>query len=68
LALDRLIGPPPAYRTSAARKRRRVVGLSLTGLLVVPVAVNFGYLYPVLTAGFLPYSAWHPCMWFHSRI
>jgi dolichyl-phosphate-mannose-protein mannosyltransferase len=46
----------------------RVVLTSISGVYLLLVLANFIYLYPVLTARVLPYSAWLSRMWFNSWI
>ncbi len=62
LTLGVLLGPAQATR------RRRAVGASVAGLVVVLVAVNFLYLLPVLRADTIPMAAWQARMWFPSWI
>jgi dolichyl-phosphate-mannose--protein O-mannosyl transferase len=44
------------------------VGAAFGGGYLLLVAANFAYIYPVLAAQVLPYSAWADRMWFHSWI
>jgi len=62
LCLGLIIGPvtaPPG---------RRAVGAVVAGGYLLLVLANFAFLYPVLAAQVLPYSAWHQRMWFSSWI
>jgi dolichyl-phosphate-mannose--protein O-mannosyl transferase len=47
---------------------RRGIGSAITGGYLVVVVLNFFYLYPILAAKVIPYSAWHARMWFSSWI
>ncbi|MCW2810919.1 MAG: phospholipid carrier-dependent glycosyltransferase [Friedmanniella sp.] len=47
---------------------RRLVAAIVIGTYVALVAVNFAYLYPILTDGLLPYPSWLSRMWFKSWI
>jgi dolichyl-phosphate-mannose--protein O-mannosyl transferase len=62
LCLGLLIGPV----TAAAG--RRVAGAVASGLYLIAVLVNFAYLYPVLAARVIPYTAWYARMWNHHWI
>ena len=53
---------------AAASPRRRTWGAGLAGAYVLLVAMNFFWLYPVLTAQVVPYTAWAARMWFGSWI
>jgi dolichyl-phosphate-mannose-protein mannosyltransferase len=62
LCLGLIIGPvtaPPG---------RRAVGAIVAGAYLLLVLVNFAYLYPVLAAQPMQYSAWLQRMWFSSWI
>ena len=59
LCLGLAIGPA---RASAAR---RAVGASLAGAYLLGVLLDFAYMYPVLAAKIIPYSAWLSRMWYH---
>ncbi|MGQ0463791.1 MAG: dolichyl-phosphate-mannose--protein mannosyltransferase [Sporichthyaceae bacterium] len=65
LALGALIGRAPESRAGA---RRRALGSTLAGAVVVLVVVNFFYIYPVLTAGTLSREDWMSRMWFTTWI
>jgi dolichyl-phosphate-mannose--protein O-mannosyl transferase len=62
LVLGLIIGP---QRASPAR---RAAGAITAGAYLIAVLANLAYLYPVLTAQIIPYSAWLSRMWFHSWI
>jgi dolichyl-phosphate-mannose--protein O-mannosyl transferase len=62
LCLGLLLGSARASAT------RRTVGAALSGAYLLAVLLNFAYLYPVLTAQALPYSAWLSRMWYHGWI
>ena len=48
--------------------RRRTVAAIGAGIYTALVALNFGYLYPVLAAVTIPYPDWLARMWFRSWI
>ncbi|MDO5498907.1 MAG: phospholipid carrier-dependent glycosyltransferase [Propionibacteriaceae bacterium] len=60
LCLGALIGPMEG--------RTRRAGGIVAGVLVALIALNFAYLYPVLTDTLLTYSQWLSRMWFKSWI
>jgi dolichyl-phosphate-mannose-protein mannosyltransferase len=62
LCLGLIIGP------ARAAPGRRAVGSVAAGGYLVAVLLNLAYLYPVLTAEVIPYSAWLSRMWFHRWI
>jgi dolichyl-phosphate-mannose-protein mannosyltransferase len=62
LCLGLVIGP-----ARAAPGRRAAGGIVAGGYVLLTLA-SFAYLYPVLTAQVMPYSAWLQRMWFHSWI
>jgi dolichyl-phosphate-mannose--protein O-mannosyl transferase len=62
LTLGVLLGP------DGATARRRAIGGSAAGLLVLLVALNFIYLLPVLRADTISMAAWQARMWFPSWI
>jgi dolichyl-phosphate-mannose-protein mannosyltransferase len=62
LCLGLIIGP------QRASPGRRALGSVLAGTYLIAVLANFAYLYPILTAKVIPYSAWLSRMWFHSWI
>ncbi|WP_091532096.1 dolichyl-phosphate-mannose--protein mannosyltransferase [Microlunatus soli] len=65
LCLGLLIGPKPQ---TPQQQRRRMIGGVVAGAFVALVAVNFAYIYPVLTDQLLPYSKWLARMWFRGWI
>jgi dolichyl-phosphate-mannose-protein mannosyltransferase len=62
LCLGAIIGP------ARAAPGRRAFGAVLAGAYMLAVLVNFAYLYPILAARVIPYTAWLSRMWFHSWI
>jgi dolichyl-phosphate-mannose-protein mannosyltransferase len=62
LCLGLIIGP------QRASPGRRAVGAVVAGAYTLAVLANFAYLYPILAAKIIPYSAWLSRMWFHSWI
>jgi dolichyl-phosphate-mannose-protein mannosyltransferase len=62
LCLGLIIGP------ARAAPGRRAVGAVAAGGYLVAVLLNLAYLYPILTAEVIPYSAWLSRMWFHRWI
>jgi dolichyl-phosphate-mannose-protein mannosyltransferase len=62
LCLGLIIGP------SRAPAGRRAMGAIGSGSYLIAVLINLAYLYPVLTAEIIPYSAWMSRMWFHRWI
>jgi dolichyl-phosphate-mannose-protein mannosyltransferase len=62
LCLGLIIGP------QRAAPARRAAGAVITGAYTLAVLANFAYLYPILAARVIPYSAWLSRMWFHSWI
>lgn len=62
LCLGLIIGP------AAAAPGRRAVGAVVVGTYLLLVLANFAYLYPVLAAQPIPYSAWLQRMWFNSWV
>lgn len=61
LCFGKLIGP-------ADGSDRRRFGAIVSGVITALVVINFGYIYPILTEGLLPYDAWLSRMWFKSWI
>jgi dolichyl-phosphate-mannose--protein O-mannosyl transferase len=55
-------GPPHASRA------RRAAGAIGTGAYLIAALANFAYLYPIMTAKVIPYSAWLSRMWFSNWI
>jgi len=62
LCLGLIIGP------ARAGPGRRAVGSVAAGGYLVAVLLNLAYLYPILTAQVIPYSAWLSRMWFRRWI
>jgi dolichyl-phosphate-mannose-protein mannosyltransferase len=62
LCLGLIIGP------ARAAPGRRAMGAIGAGGYLIAVLVNLAYLYPVLTAEVIPFSAWLSRMWFHRWI
>jgi dolichyl-phosphate-mannose-protein mannosyltransferase len=66
LCIGLIIGP------AGGSRRRRAVGAAIAVAYLLAVAVNFAYLYPVLTGSPISHSAWLARMWlstwtgFHS--
>ena len=62
LCLGLIIGP------ARAGPGRRAVGSVAAGGYLVAALLNLAYLYPILTAEVIPYSAWLSRMWFRRWI
>jgi dolichyl-phosphate-mannose-protein mannosyltransferase len=62
LCLGLIMGP------ASASPLRRGAGAAVAGGYLIIVVLNFFYLYPILAAKVIPYSAWHARMWFSSWI
>jgi dolichyl-phosphate-mannose-protein mannosyltransferase len=62
MCLGLILGP------AVSSPLRRGVGAAIVGGYLLIVVLNFFYLYPVLAAKVIPYSAWHARMWFSSWI
>jgi dolichyl-phosphate-mannose--protein O-mannosyl transferase len=62
LCLGLIIGPSRGWPI------RRALGAIAAGGYLVAVLLNLAYLYPILTAEVIPYSAWLSRMWFHRWI
>jgi dolichyl-phosphate-mannose-protein mannosyltransferase len=62
LCLGLIIGP------ARAAPGRRAVGAVGAGAYLIAVLVNLAYIYPILTAEVIPYSAWLSRMWFSRWI
>jgi dolichyl-phosphate-mannose-protein mannosyltransferase len=62
LCLGLIIGP------ARAAPGRRAVGSVAAGGYLVACLLNLAYLYPILTAEIIPYSAWLSRMWFRRWI
>ncbi|MFI6564938.1 dolichyl-phosphate-mannose--protein mannosyltransferase [Streptomyces sp. NPDC050534] len=57
-----LLGPP------GAGERRRLIGVVSAGALVLLIAWNFIYFFPIYTGQTIPYADWHARMWLDSWI
>jgi dolichyl-phosphate-mannose--protein O-mannosyl transferase len=62
VCLGLIVGP------AKARPGRRATGAVVCGVYLLAVLLDFAYLYPVLAAKAIPYSAWYARMWFSSWI
>jgi dolichyl-phosphate-mannose-protein mannosyltransferase len=62
LCLGLIIGP------ARAAPGRRSLGAMGAGIYMIAVLINLAYLYPILTAEVIPFSAWLSRMWFHRWI
>jgi dolichyl-phosphate-mannose-protein mannosyltransferase len=62
LCLGLILGP------ARAAPGRRALGAVAAGGYLVAVLLNLAYIYPILTAEVIPYSAWLSRMWFHRWI
>ncbi|MGX1365294.1 dolichyl-phosphate-mannose-protein mannosyltransferase [Streptomyces canus] len=62
MTLGALSGPPGATR------RRRVRGVVAAGALVLLIAWNFIYFFPLYTGRTIPYADWHSRMWLDTWI
>ncbi len=60
LCIGLVLGPPGASR------RRRAAGAAISGAYLLLVALNFGYLYPVLAGSPISDPAWLARMWLRS--
>ena len=65
LCLGILIGRLP---TIDAERRRRMIGGIVAGTFVALVAINFAYIYPILTDQVLRYDSWLSRMWLKGWI
>ncbi|MCX5060045.1 phospholipid carrier-dependent glycosyltransferase [Streptomyces sp. NBC_00452] len=57
-----MLGPP------GANERRRLIGTVGAGVLVLLIAWNFIYFFPLYTGRTIPYSEWHARMWLDTWI
>ncbi|HEX2706086.1 MAG TPA: phospholipid carrier-dependent glycosyltransferase [Candidatus Lustribacter sp.] len=57
-----------AIGPAGASRRRRRLGLGLTGSFVVASVLVFAFFYPIYTAWVVPYDFWRIHMWFPSWI
>ncbi|MGP4112187.1 dolichyl-phosphate-mannose--protein mannosyltransferase [Streptomyces sp. 4N509B] len=62
LLIGALLGPP------GCAERRRAVGIVAAGVLVLLIAWNFIYFYPIYTGVELPKDAWRARMWLDSWV
>lgn len=62
MMIGALIGPP------GSSERRRVVGATGAGVLVLLIAWNFVYFWPIYTGHAIPYSSWQDRMWLNSWV
>ncbi|MFI5965121.1 dolichyl-phosphate-mannose--protein mannosyltransferase [Streptomyces asoensis] len=62
MLLGALAGPP------GAGPRRRVRGLVAAGVVVLLIAWNFVYFFPLYTGRTIPYDDWHARMWLDTWI
>jgi dolichyl-phosphate-mannose--protein O-mannosyl transferase len=62
MMLGALLGPP------GADDRRRIVGAVAAGVLVLLIAWNFIYFFPIYTGQTIPYADWHSRMWLDTWI
>jgi dolichyl-phosphate-mannose--protein O-mannosyl transferase len=62
LCLGLIIGP------ARAAPGRRALGAVGAGGYLIAVLLNLAYIYPILTAEIIQYSAWYSRMWFHGWI
>jgi dolichyl-phosphate-mannose-protein mannosyltransferase len=53
---------------AGASRARRAIGAAAAGTYLLAVLLDFAYIYPVLTAEVIPYSAWLSRMWFSRWI
>ncbi|MFD9583130.1 phospholipid carrier-dependent glycosyltransferase [Streptomyces sp. NBC_01558] len=61
LAVTMMLGA--VMRPPNASERRRVLGAVVAGVLVLLIAWNFIYFFPIYTAQVIPYSSWQSRMW-----
>ncbi|MFG2952138.1 dolichyl-phosphate-mannose--protein mannosyltransferase [Streptomyces sp. NPDC048291] len=62
MMIGALLGPP------GATQRRRLRGAVAAGVLVLLIAWNFVYFYPIYTGQTIPYSDWQSRMWLDTWI
>ncbi|WP_240436193.1 phospholipid carrier-dependent glycosyltransferase [Streptomyces sp. CC0208] len=62
MTVGALLGPPGADRT------RRTRGAVAAGTLVLLIAWNFIYFFPLYTGATIPYADWHSRMWLDTWI
>ncbi|MFE0674558.1 dolichyl-phosphate-mannose--protein mannosyltransferase [Streptomyces sp. NPDC058867] len=61
LTLGALLGPP-------GHGKRRQAGAVASGALVLLIAWNFVYFFPIYTGQTIPYADWHARMWFNTWV
>ncbi|MFD5540000.1 dolichyl-phosphate-mannose--protein mannosyltransferase [Streptomyces sp. NPDC127079] len=62
MMIGALVGPPDATR------HRRIRGAMTAGALVVLIAWNFVYFFPIYTGRTIPYTGWQSRMWLDTWI
>ncbi|MGW0632307.1 dolichyl-phosphate-mannose--protein mannosyltransferase [Streptomyces sp. NPDC002758] len=62
MMLGALLGPP------GAAGKRRIRGSVAAGVLVLLIAWNFIYFFPIYTGQTIPYTGWHARMWLDTWI
>ncbi|MGW3126124.1 dolichyl-phosphate-mannose--protein mannosyltransferase [Streptomyces sp. NPDC001123] len=62
MMIGALLGPP------GAAERRRLRGAVAAGVLMLLIAWNFVYFYPIYTGQTIPYSGWQSRMWLDTWI
>ncbi|MEU9151434.1 phospholipid carrier-dependent glycosyltransferase [Streptomyces sp. NPDC048417] len=62
MMIGAVLGPP------GATKRRRQTGAVAAGVLVLLIAWNFVYFFPIYTGQTIPYSGWQARMWLDSWV
>ncbi|MDX2546452.1 dolichyl-phosphate-mannose--protein mannosyltransferase [Streptomyces sp. WI04-05B] len=62
MMLGALLGPP------GATEKRRVRGTVAAGVLVLLIAWNFVYFFPIYSGQTIPYADWHARMWLDTWI
>ncbi|MET7574567.1 phospholipid carrier-dependent glycosyltransferase [Streptomyces sp. NPDC005492] len=62
MALGALMGPPEAT------DKRRIRGAVTAGVVVLLIAWNFIYFFPIYTGQTIPYADWHARMWLDTWI
>ncbi|MEU2772542.1 phospholipid carrier-dependent glycosyltransferase [Streptomyces sp. NPDC007162] len=62
MMIGALVGPPDATR------HRRIRGAMAAGALVVLIAWNFVYFFPIYTGQTIPYTGWQSRMWLDTWI
>ncbi|MGW7242884.1 dolichyl-phosphate-mannose--protein mannosyltransferase [Streptomyces sp. NPDC054804] len=62
MMIGAMLGPP------GATERRRQTGAVAAGVLVLLIAWNFVYFFPIYTGQTIPYSGWQARMWLDSWV